>query len=113
LLNTSRLIVTNFKGKVPKTIEDLLKLPGVGRKVGNIVLAQSFGQDAISVDTHVHRISNMLSWVKTKTPQQTEKALMERLPKKYWRDTNKLLVSIGRQYPSKRKLAKFLESLTS
>ncbi len=94
--------------KVPKTREELIKLPGVGRKTANLVLNRAFGIPAIAVDTHVHRISNLLGWVKTKNPEETEKQLIKFLPKKYWSDTNRLFVSIGRQFYSKNKLKEFL-----
>ncbi len=96
--------------KVPKTREELMDLPGVGRKTANLVLNRAFKIPAIAVDTHVHKISNLLGWVYTKTPEQTEKELVKILPKKYWPVTNRLFVSIGRQFTSKKKLNKFLES---
>jgi endonuclease III len=95
--------------KVPKTREELMNLPGVGRKTANLVLNRAFKIPAIAVDTHVHRITNLLGWVKTKTPEQTEKELVKVLPEKYWPDTNKLFVSIGRQFTSKKKLNDFLK----
>ena len=95
--------------EVPKTQEELMKLPGVGRKTANLVLNRAFGIPAIAVDTHVHRISNLLGWVHTKTPEQTEKELIKMLPKKYWPDINRLFVSVGRQFTSKRKLEDFLK----
>ena len=95
--------------KVPDTREELMKLPGVGRKTANLVLNRAFHILAIAVDTHVHRISNLLGWVHTKTPEQTEKELMKVLPKKYWPDINRLFVSIGRQFTSKKKLEEFLK----
>ncbi len=97
-----------FKGKIPTNREDLMKLPGVGRKTANLVLNRAFGVPAIAVDTHVHRISNLLGWVKTQTPQETEKELVKILPKKYWSDMNRLFVSIGRQFTTKQKLEDFL-----
>jgi endonuclease III len=93
---------------VPKTREALVKLPGVGRKTANLVLNRAFKIPAIAVDTHVHRIANLLGWVKTKTPEETERELNKILPKKYWPETNRLFVSIGRKFPSKRKLEDFL-----
>jgi endonuclease III len=99
-----------FKGTVPKTREELVTLPGVGRKTANLVLNRAFGIPAIAVDTHVHRITNLLGWVKTKSPEQTEKELVKVLPKKYWPDTNRLFVSIGRQFTSKKKLEEFLKN---
>lgn len=95
--------------KVPETREELMKLPGVGRKTANLVLNRAFGIPAIAVDTHVHRISNLLGWVHTKTPEATEKELNKILPKKYWPDMNKLFVSIGRQFTPKKKLEEFLK----
>jgi len=96
------------EGRIPDTLEALTTLPGVGRKTANIVLVRSFGKDAISVDTHVHRISNALGWVNTKTPEQTERELMRILPKSHWRDVNRLFVSIGRQHRTQKKLEEFL-----
>lgn len=104
-------IITQYSGKVPDTKEDLQKLPGVGIKTANLVLNRAFAKPAIAVDTHVHRISNLLGWVKTKTPEQTEKELERILPKKYWKDINRLFVSIGRQYRSPHSLKKFLDSI--
>jgi len=95
--------------KVPRTREELMKLPGVGRKTANLVLNRAFKIPAIAVDTHVHRISNLLGWVKTKTPEATEKELIKVLPKKYWPETNRLFVSIGRRFTSKKKLETFLD----
>ncbi len=86
-----------YGGKVPDNIEDLLKLKGVGRKVATLVLSDGYSKDYICVDTHVHRIVNRWCLVKTKTPEETEKALMEVLPQKYWRKINRLLVSFGQR----------------
>lgn len=108
--NLSIKILHDFDGKVPKTREKLVSLPGVGRKTANLVLNRAFGMPTIAVDTHVHKITNMLGWVKTKTPEQTEFALMEILPQKYWTETNKLFVSLGRQFRSKTKLEEFLRN---
>ena len=96
--------------KVPKTRAKLMRLPGVGRKTANLVLNRAFGIPAIAVDTHVHRISNLLGWVHTDTPEKTEIELAKILPKKYWPDINRLFVSIGRQYKSKKKLEEFLKN---
>lgn len=95
--------------KIPNTREGLMGLPGVGRKTANLVLNRAFGIPAIAVDTHVHRISNMLGWVKTKTPEETEKQLVKVIPKGYWPDINRLFVSIGQQYRSEKKLKEFLK----
>lgn len=105
----TKKVLKDFKGDIPKTRENLVTLPGVGRKTANLVLNRAFNIPAIAVDTHVHKISNLLGWVKTKTPEQTEKQLIKILPKKYWSNTNRLFVSIGRQFTSKKKLIEFLE----
>lgn len=95
--------------KVPKTREELMKINGVGRKTANLVLNRAFGIPAIAVDTHVHRISDALGWVKTNTPEQTEMELIKIIPEKYWPDLNRLFVSIGRQYTTNKKLVEFLK----
>ncbi len=81
--------------EVPSNIKGLLRIKGVGRKVANIVLNVAFGKPAIAVDTHVHRILNRIGYVNTKTPYETEKILVEKLPKEYWHDINKNLVLFG------------------
>jgi endonuclease-3 len=91
-----RQILDDFGGVVPRTMEELLTLAGVGRKTANLVLILSHAsQDNICVDTHVHRISNRLGWVKTKTPDQTEQALYDVVPRKWWPDVNLYLVTWG------------------
>jgi endonuclease III len=102
-------LLKDFKGVVPKTREELVTLPGVGRKTANLVLNRAFGIPAIAVDTHVHRISNLLGWVHTKSPEKTEEELIKILPKEYWPEMNRLFVSIGRQFTSKKKLEEFLK----
>jgi len=92
---TAKIIHEKYHDKVPRNMEKLLELPGVGRKTANLVRSLSFKIPGITVDTHVHRISNQLDLVKTKTPEQTEKALMKILPKKYWIIWNDLLVKWG------------------
>jgi endonuclease-3 len=82
-------------GKVPRSMEELLKLPGVGRKTANLVLTVGFGDYGICVDTHVHRISNLWGYVCTKTPEETEFALRRKLPKKHWKTFNDILVTFG------------------
>lgn len=109
LKRTAEIIVNQYNGKIPSSRDMLKKLPGIGQKTANLILARAFGQSTISVDTHVHKISNLLGWVKTKTPEQTERELMKVVPKKYWREVNRLLVSIGKQFRSKRKLIEFLK----
>ena len=95
LKKAARMIVEKYGGKIPQTMEELIALPGVGRKTANIILAYSFGIDAIAVDTHVHRISNRLGIVKTKSPEQTEAALMRSVQRRYWRKLNHAFVAYG------------------
>jgi endonuclease III len=90
-----RHLLEKFKGEVPSTIEELLTLPGVGRKTANIVVTIGFAKPGIAVDIHVHRISNRLGYVRTKTPDDTEMALRRKLPPKYWLLLNDLLVAYG------------------
>lgn len=85
----------NFNGKIPDGIDDLCKLPGVGRKTANLVRAVAFGKPAVCVDVHVHRICNRLGLLKTSTPFETEMKLRQILPEKYWITWNAFLVSYG------------------
>ena len=96
IVEAARIVVDQHGGQVPDTLEELVKLPGVGRKVANCVLVYAFGKPAIAVDTHVHRIANRLGWVKTTNPEQTERALARFLPKRHWLTINELLVSHGK-----------------
>ena len=84
-----------FHGTIPETVEELMKLPGVGRKTANLVVAVAFQKPAICVDVHVHRIMNRLGYVHTKNPLETEMALRKRLPEKYWTTINTILVAFG------------------
>ena len=95
LKEIARIIRDDFDGEVPASEADLLAMKGVGRKTANLVLGLGFGIPAICVDTHVHRISNRLGMVSTKTPEQTERALMEVLPRDLWIPINDLLVTFG------------------
>jgi len=95
IVELSKIIVEELDNKVPDTIEDLIKFKGVGRKTANLVLAKGYNVPAICVDVHVHRICNRLGYVKTKNPEETEFALREKLPVKYWLDINTLLVTHG------------------
>lgn len=90
-----RVLREKFNGVLPKTVEELCELPGVGRKTANLTVAVGFDLPAICVDVHVHRISNRLELVKTKTPLETEMALRKLLPVKYWKTWNSHLVSFG------------------
>ncbi|MGB7220390.1 MAG: endonuclease III, partial [Vicinamibacterales bacterium] len=93
---TSRILLDRFGGQVPRTLDELLTLPGVGRKTANLVLILAFGsQRHICVDTHVHRISNRLGWVRTKTPDDTEQALYRATAHRWWPYLNLYLVTWG------------------
>lgn len=93
---TSRILVDQHGEKVPPTMDELLKLPGVGRKTANLVLIEAHGSDEnICVDTHVHRISNRLGWVRTKTPDETEQALYRAVARRFWPRVNLYLVTWG------------------
>jgi exodeoxyribonuclease III len=84
-----------YGGRIPETVDELVKLPGVGRKTANLVVTVAFRKDGICVDTHVHRIMNIWRYVETKNPLETEMALRKKLPRKYWQQINYLLVSHG------------------
>lgn len=92
---TSQILYENYNSKVPEKMEELLKLPGVGRKTANLLLAVGFNKEGLCVDTHVHRISNRLGVVKTSSTYETEMALRLILPKSYWEMYNRLLVTFG------------------
>ena len=95
LKQISKILIEKHDKKVPDTMEKLLNLPGVGRKTANLVLIEGFKKIGICVDTHVHRISNRIEYVKTKTPEETEFALRKKLPKQYWIKYNEILVAFG------------------
>ena len=112
----SKIIVDRYRGKVPDSIDELLKLPGVGRKTANLVVTLGFGKRGICVDTHVHRIFNRLGYVNTKTPDMTELELRSKLPPEYWIQINDLMVTFGQNictpvspHCSKCRLSKFCE----
>jgi endonuclease III len=90
-----KILLDKYDGKVPDNLDELLELPGVGRKTANLVIVLGYDKYGICVDTHVHRISNRWDYVETKTPEQTEFALREKLPKEYWKIYNDYLVSFG------------------
>ena len=95
IIELSKILVEKYGGKVPCDIEELCKFRGVGRKTANLVLSEGFNKPAICVDVHVHRIFNRLGYLKTKTPEETEFTLREKLPQKYWIPINSLLVTHG------------------
>jgi endonuclease III len=95
--STCRELLDRFGSKVPDHLDDLLSIKGVGRKTANLVVTLAYGKDGICVDTHVHRISNRLGYVQTKTPDETEFALRARLPRRHWIIYNTLMVAFGRR----------------
>jgi endonuclease-3 len=95
LKDVCRVIVNQHGGKVPDDLDTLLKLKGVGRKTANLVITLGYGKPGICVDTHVHRISNRLGYVRTKNPEETEFALRKKLPPRYWIPINDYLVAYG------------------
>jgi len=95
VLEICHMLVDQYDERVPDDIDELLKFPGVGRKTANLVLTEGYGTLGICVDTHVHKLCNRLGYLKTKTPHETESALREILPKKYWIIFNTYLVAWG------------------
>jgi len=95
IIEVAKIIQTQYGGKVPDNLDELIKMPGVGRKTANCVLVYAFEKPAIPVDIHVHRISNRLGLVDTKTPEETEFALIKKIPKKYWLEINDTFVMYG------------------
>jgi endonuclease-3 len=89
------VLIKKYNANVPDDLDELLKLKGVGRKTANLVITLGYKKPGICVDTHVHRITNRWGYVKAKTPEQTEFALREKLPQKYWLEINGLLVAFG------------------
>ncbi len=90
-----KILIEKYNGKVPGTLEELLKLPGVGRKTANIVIVYGFKKRGVPVDIHVHRISNRLGWVQTKLPDKTEFELRKIVPKRHWMVLNDIFVMYG------------------
>ena len=95
LKKIAQILLEKYNSNVPSTMEELLALPGVGRKTANLVLTEAFDLDGVCVDIHVHRISNRCGWLSSKDPEETESILREILPKKYWKKINYYLVLYG------------------
>ena len=95
LVKIANILLEKYGGQVPADLDELLSLPGVGRKTANLVITEAFGMYGICVDIHVHRICNRAGWISTPSPDKTETALREKLPKKYWKRINGLLVLYG------------------
>lgn len=103
LVATSRLLVTNYHGKIPQNREELEKLPGVGRKTANVVLGVAFGQNTFPVDTHVQRLAHRLGLASGKTPAQVEQELCEKIPPEWWQPCHHWLIQHGRKVCDARK----------
>jgi len=97
LAKIAAILLEKYSGRVPADMDALLSLPGVGRKTANLVITEAFGMYGICVDIHVHRICNRAGWVSTANPEKTEACLREKLPKKYWKRINGLLVLYGQK----------------
>ncbi len=110
VINATKFLVEHHQGTIPDSIEKLVEIPGVGRKTTNLVLSEVHNKDGICVDTHVNRLSNVLGFVKTKTPYQTELELMKIAPKNYWSKINRIFVLWGKEVPGRNK-RKLLDKL--
>jgi endonuclease-3 len=97
LTEIASILIEKYSGEVPSDMDELLALPGVGRKTANLVLIEAFDKDGICVDTHVHRINNRAGWLKSRGAEETEMILREILPRKHWKGLNALLVLYGQQ----------------
>ena len=110
IISCAKMLVKNYKSKVPKEIDELVKLPGVGRKTSNVFLAE-LGEAAIGVDTHVSYISQKIGWTKNKDQKKIEMDLKKLFPKKYWKKVNSILVRFGKTHRSKRKKDALIEEI--
>ena len=112
ILNCAKTLIEEHKGIIPLTFEELLKLPGVGRKTANVFLSE-IGKAAVGIDTHVHYISNKLGWTKNKTQKGIEEDLKKLFPKSIWKEINPILVRFGKTYTSRKKKDGLLEKIKS
>lgn len=103
ILGTCRMLVNQFHGEVPQNREELMTLPGVGRKTANVVISNAFDQDAIAVDTHVFRVSNRIGLAKAADVDKTEEQLMRNIPKNQWSEAHHWLIFHGRRICKARK----------
>ncbi|WP_142413204.1 endonuclease III [Hathewaya massiliensis] len=103
ILGATNIIIEKYNGKIPNTMEELIELPGVGRKTANVVLSNAFNIPAIAVDTHVFRVSNRIGIAKGKTVEKVEEQLMENIPKEKWSDAHHYLIWHGRKICKARK----------
>jgi len=110
IISCSKILVKDYKGIVPETIEELIKLPGVGRKTANVFISE-YGKPGIAVDTHVHYISNYLNWSKNKNPHKVEADLKKLFPEKLWSNVNPTLVRFGKTHTSRKEKNKLLDDI--
>ncbi len=110
ILNCAKILVENYKSKIPESIDELIKLPGVGRKTANVFLSES-GKQAIGVDTHLNYISRYLNWTKNKDPHKIEIDLEKLFPKNYWKKINPVAVRFGKTYTSRIEKNKLLDEI--
>ena len=110
VVNAAKFIIKNYEGNIPDNMEDLIKIPGVGRKTANLVLTEVHNKDAIVIDTHCHRLLNLLGVVNTKNPHETELSMMKVSPRIYWSKINRLFVLWGKEAPG-RDRKKILKNL--
>ncbi|WP_139905013.1 endonuclease III [Clostridium thermarum] len=103
IIAATREILTKHGGEVPRNFDDLVALPGVGRKTANVVMSNAFGVPAIAVDTHVFRVSNRLGLAKGKTPDEVEQGLMKNIPREMWSDAHHYIIWHGRKVCNARK----------
>ncbi|MBX5435726.1 MAG: endonuclease III [Alicyclobacillaceae bacterium] len=97
IVKTSRILLERHRGQVPKTQEELMRLPGVGRKTANVVLSNAYGIPALAVDTHVQRVSNRIGIANSMNPEITEKQVCQRIPKRLWSKVHHILIHHGRR----------------
>lgn len=109
IIETSRIIEEEYGGKIPDNREELMELPGVGRKVANVYLVHNHNSDCIGIDTHVNFLAHQLRWTKEKTQEKIERDLERLFPKRYWNSINWILVRFGQNYPSRKKQIEILK----
>lgn len=110
ILNCAKIIHENYNSKIPKNFDELIKLPGVGRKTANVFLAET-GKNTIGVDTHLSHISRKLDWSKNTNPHKIEKDLQKLFPKRYWKKLNSVAVRFGKTYTSRKEKDQLLEQI--
>ncbi|HTY44124.1 MAG TPA: endonuclease III [Patescibacteria group bacterium] len=110
IINCSKVLVEEYNSEIPGTIDELIKLPGVGRKTANVFLSE-MGKDALGVDTHVAYISRKLGWTKNSNPHKIEKDLKSLFPKRYWKEVNPIVVRFGKSHMSRKKKDEILNKI--